>query len=660
MNDFFMTKKFLTVFAIGVSAFFQAHAQLVITEVMTAEVDGNHPDWWELTDFGTNSVDLTGYSWNDDSHGGFSGADSAPFTGVIIHPGESVIFTESSTAITTPALFRSWWGIDNTIQVVMLGSGDPGLGAGGDSVRLWSTNAVSMGSATNGMDIVQAPDFLVDRVDTLPAPKGHSLICNTNNGLFGITNIAGVYGAFTAAITADVGSPGVASTNAGPIVIVSQPTNLLVNVGTPAVFQITAFGYPKPRFQWLFNGVPVDANLIQTEQTVFTITNNYCRSTLTITNVQITNGGTFRVVVTNGFQTVVSSNAVLTVNTAPLAPVFTQTPSPTNLYAYLGQTITFTAGAFGNPPPGFQWRHNGVNIDGQTDSQYMFTLSDNNQAGTYTIAATNSAGTNTASVVLIITPKPLLFITEVMSSESTNTDTGDSSNDSDWWELSNFGNFPVNIQGYRFDDNHFSLADAYTITNNVTIQPGESIILVESMTPDQFRTWWGPQNLPANLQIIKYPKIGFSAVQDAVTLWNAATAIGNESDYIDSVGFGTAIRGDSFGFNPTQLDDDGFGGFSVAGVNGAFVAAVGGDVGSPGTIVNVPSFTGVTKTGGGMVLSWFTQPNWTNIVQFKNNLADPNWTTLTNVPGDNTSAASFVDPTTSTQRFYRVILNLNP
>jgi Immunoglobulin I-set domain/Lamin Tail Domain/Immunoglobulin domain len=657
MKGNFMTKKFLTIFAIGVSAFFQAHAQLVITEVMSAEADGNHPDWWELTDFGTNTVDLTGYSWNDDSHGGFSGADSAPFTGIIIHPGESIIFTEQSTAITTPALFRSWWGISDTVQVVMLGSGDPGLGAGGDTVRLWSTNAISMGSATNGMDIDQAPDFLVDRVDMLGAPKGHSLICNTNNGLFGITNVVGVNGAFVAATTLDVGSPGIASTNAGPIVIVSQPTNLLVNVGAPAVFQITAFGLPKPRFQWLFNGVPVDPNVAQI---VFTITNNYCRSTLTITNVQVANAGTFRVNVTNGFQpVVVSSNATLTVNTAPLAPVFTQTPSPTNLYAYLGQAITFTAGAFGNPPPGFQWQLNGTNISGQTDSQYVFNLSGTNQAGTYTVVATNSAGTNSASVVLIITPKPLLFITEVMSSESTNTDTGDSSNDSDWWELSNFGNFPVNIQGYRFDDNNFSLAQAATITNNVTIQPGESIILVEGMTPGQFRTWWGPQNLPPNLQIIKYPKIGFSATTDAVTLWNAATSVGNESDFIDSVGFGTAIRGDSFGFDPTQLDDDGFGGFSVAGINGAFVAAVGGDVGSPGTIVNVPNFTSFTKTGGGMALSWFTQPNWTNTVQFKNNLADPNWTTLTNILGDNTSTVNFVDPTTTTQRFYRVILKLN-
>lgn len=654
-----MTKRFVTISLIAATAFIQAHAQLVITEVMTAEADKSHPDWWELTDFGTNNVDLTGYSWNDDSHGGFSGAVSAPFAGVIIHPNESIIFTEAGTAVNSADDFRTWWGISGSVQVIMITG--PGLGASGDTVRLWSTNLtdlVDSGYNTNGLDLEQAPDFLVDRVDTTAANNGQSLTCNTNNGTFGISSTNGINGAFTAAITADVGSPGVASTNAGPVVITNQPINALVNVGAPASFQITAFGYPKPRFQWLFNGVPVDTNVATI---VFTITNNYCRSTLTIPDVQVTNAGTFRVNVTNCFQTVVSSNATLAVSTSPLAPVFTQTP-PTNLFAYLPQSVTLTASAFGNPPPAFQWQLNGTNIDGQTDSQFSFNLSNTNQAGIYTIVAKNSAGTNTASTILIITPKPNLHITEIMSSESTNNSTGDTSKNSDWWELSNFGNFPVNLQDYRWDDNHFSFSDADTITNNVTIQPGESIILAEDMTPDQFRAWWGPQNLPANLQIITYPKIGFSATGDAVTLWNAAAT--TESDFIDSVSISTATRGISFGFDPTQLSDSGFLGFapdglSMADINGAFVAPIGGDVGSPGTIVNLPRFTSITQTNGGFALSWFTQPNWTNSVQFKTNLTDPNWTTLINLPGSNTNVMNFIDPVTSTQRFYRVILNLN-
>jgi hypothetical protein len=415
---------------------------LGITEVMTSAT-GTFPDWWELSNFGTNNISLAGYSWNDDSHGGFLGAMNAPFTnGLVIHAGESIIFSETKGLVTDAASFRSWWGISDSVQVVILGAG-PGLGAAGDSVRLWSTNIVALGSNTNGLDFEQAPEFLVDRADTLAATLGFSEYYNTNNGLFGSNSVVGINGAFQAATSTDVGSPGLASTNPALIVIVSQPANQLVNVGTPAVFQIDTYDLPKPRFQWLFNGVPVDPNVAKV---IFTVTNNYCRATLTITNVQVANAGTFRVVVTNDFQNVVSSNATLTVNTAPLAPIFTESPT-TNFYAYPGQTVTLTAAAFGNPPPTFQWQFNGVNLDGQTDAQYTFSLSDTNQSGSYTVIANNSAGSTNASVALTVTSKPNLRITEIMSSENP----GAAHND--WWELSNLGNFPVNLQGFRFDDN---------------------------------------------------------------------------------------------------------------------------------------------------------------------------------------------------------------
>ena len=669
-----MIKRFLTACFIGFCVFSEARAQLAITEVMTSAT-GSNPDWWELTDFGTNSVDLTGSCWNDDSHGGFGGAlNTSEFTGVIIHPGESIIFTEQKGPIVTAADFRNWWGISANVQVIACLVSDPGLGAGGDTVRLWSTNLaalVSAGYNTNGLDLQQAPDFLVDRVDTTAATMGFSQAPNTNNGTFGINSAIGVNGAFQAATTVDVGSPGVALTNAGPIVITNidgtsgQPASVLANIGTTATFQITAFGYPKPRFQWLFNGVPVDTNLIQTEQTVFTITNNFSRSTLTITNVQITNAGTFRVVVTNifqnGSQSVVSSNAVLTISTSPLAPVFTQKPSPQNFYAYLGQTVTLNAAAFGNPPPTFQWQHNNVNINGQTDSQFSLALSDTNQSGNYTVVASNSAGSTNASILLTVTPlPPKLRITEILATEATNSN-GSSLGHNDWWELSNLGTFPVNLQGFRFDDNSDSLLQALTITNNIIISPGESIVLVEDMTPDDFRTWWGATNLPPNLQIITYHGAGvsFSGTSgDSLELWNAAAQ--TESDLIDSVSI--ASTDDSavsycydpygnfiFGINPDSL--------SILGVNGAFAAAVNGDIGSPGTIVNYPKIIGITPTSGGAQLSWISQSNFVYAVQCKTNLTDANWTTLTNTTAGG-NLWSFIDTTAAAQRFYRVVLNL--
>jgi hypothetical protein len=95
---------------------------------------------------------------------------------------------------------------------------------------------------------------------------------------------------------------------------------------------------------------------------------------------------------------------------------------------------------------------------------------------------------------------------------------------------------------------------------------------------------------------------------------------------------------------------------SVAGVNGGISAANGGDVGSPGTIVNLPAITSLVATNGAVQLTWSSQSNYTYAVQFKNELSETSWTTLTNLTaGDN--VWSVTDFAIRTQRFYRVILN---
>jgi len=120
--------------------------------------------------------------------------------------------------------------------------------------------------------------------------------------------------------------------------------------------------------------------------------------------------------------------------------------------------------------------------------------------------------------------------------------------------------------GLPLDDDHFSFADADTITNDVTIQPGESVVFVNGMTRDQLVAWWGATNLPPNLQIIDFPRIGFSATSDSVYLWNAASA--TESDYIVGVSIGTAVRGTSFGYDPNVNDADyGFLGYDPDGLS---------------------------------------------------------------------------------------------
>jgi hypothetical protein len=115
----------------------------------------------------------------------------------------------------------------------------------------------------------------------------------------------------------------------------------------------------------------------------------------------------------------------------------------------------------------------------------------------------------------------------------------------------------------------------------------------------------------------------------------------------------------SFTFDPGITNQLGFAGnrtfgLSTNGVNGAFVAAQSGDVGSPGRVVNWPSITGIVPVAGGFQVSWFSQPNWDYFVQYKDQLTDAGWQTLTNLTAGATNAAAFVDSTTAAQRFYRV------
>jgi hypothetical protein len=333
------------------------------------------------------------------------------------------------------------------------------------------------------------------------------------------------------------------------------------------------------------------------------------------------------------------------------APVITQTP--VSLEAYVGQNPAFTVQAIGSPTPAYQWQLNGTNLVGQTNSQFMLSSVQLAQMGAYSVIVSNSAGSTNISFTLNITPKPLLVITEVMSSEA--TDTNNSTLDhQDWWELSNLDSFAVNLHGYRFDDNSASLSFAYTITNEVTIVPGESVVLVENMSADAFRVWWGPQALPPNVKIISYAGSGlsFGAGGDAVNVWNAAATV--DSDKVASAAFGTATRGVSFGYDP---DANTFGGLSAPGQNGAFIAAVNGDIGSPGTIINLPRFTANSLNGNQFHLTLITQPGRHYRIEYTDLLNDADWLPLTEVTtAPNPLSITDTNAGSTSTRYYRAVM----
>ena len=113
----------------------QAADILRITEVMSNSGTGGTADWFELTNYGTTTVNLLGYKMDDNSFA-FGTAVSLATSSTATPPtmsiaaGESVIFIEGTTVATSAvAGFRTAWGLPSSVQV----NGYAGAGAGVDS-----------------------------------------------------------------------------------------------------------------------------------------------------------------------------------------------------------------------------------------------------------------------------------------------------------------------------------------------------------------------------------------------------------------------------------------------------------------------------------------------------------------------------------------------
>lgn len=176
--------------------------------------------------------------------------------------------------------------------------------------------------------------------------------------------------------------------------ITTQPVNSTRDAGQTANFSVTANGNPAPTYQWRRNGTPISGATA---------------TSYSISNVQNSHEGSYTVVVTNSAGSITSTAAVLTVRTAPV--ISTQ---PQALTVNPGQTSSFSVNASADPSPTYQWRRNGTNISGATNSTYSITNTQQTHSGNYSVVVTNSLGSVTSGDALLfvnsaptITSQPL-------------------------------------------------------------------------------------------------------------------------------------------------------------------------------------------------------------------------------------------------------------
>jgi hypothetical protein len=204
-----------------------AASNIVITEVDpfgSNATDGYSADWFELTNKGTSSQDITGWTMLD-QHAASAGTSSlTPYSGTIsvgtnqavalagitnIAAGQSVIFLDSSAASSSSALIASfkqaWFGSNVPAGLTFgtynysAGTTSTGLSQTNDMVNIFngsSSSATLIASVAFGADS-GSPIATFDNTAGL------------NNQVITQKSVVGTNGAFLSASGLELGSPGV-------------------------------------------------------------------------------------------------------------------------------------------------------------------------------------------------------------------------------------------------------------------------------------------------------------------------------------------------------------------------------------------------------------------------------------------------------------------
>ena len=149
-----------------------------------------------------------------------------------------------------------------------------------------------------------------------------------------------------------------------------------VAAGTTLSFAASAVSSPAASFQWRRNGVPIPGAT---------------GAVLTMSQVTLSDSGTYTAVASNAGGSTVSNPAVLLIDgvvSDAVAPVITQQPGDLNVEMY--STVAFKVSATGSPAPTYQWLKDGMPIAGETNS--VLTLSSVVASAGYSVVVSNPAG----------------------------------------------------------------------------------------------------------------------------------------------------------------------------------------------------------------------------------------------------------------------------
>lgn len=171
---------------------------------------------------------------------------------------------------------------------------------------------------------------------------------------------------------------------------VQQPLGASLPAGTNLTLTALAQGSEPIGYQWIHDGVQVSGAY---------------QTSLTLTNLAVTNGGNYALVAFNTAGVSTSLVASVTVTAAP--PVFVQQPASASVL--VGQPIALNSLATGSAPMQYQWYFNNNPLAGQTNNQYS-SFASLGSAGSYFVIATNNYGSATSVVAQVTVNQPATLL----------------------------------------------------------------------------------------------------------------------------------------------------------------------------------------------------------------------------------------------------------
>ena len=157
-----------------------------------------------------------------------------------------------------------------------------------------------------------------------------------------------------------------------------QPSNLTVQVGSNVTMSVGASGNSLS-YQWKKDGAPISGNATATTPT------------LNLTNVQLTDAGSYTAVVSNAGGSVTSNPVTLSVSTEPVPPPPSIVTQPASTNAPVGSPASLSVVATGNNLF-YQWFKNGALIPGATGATLNFASAQTTDSASYTVLVSNSSG----------------------------------------------------------------------------------------------------------------------------------------------------------------------------------------------------------------------------------------------------------------------------